>query len=109
MLRQLRAVAANEVSTKMENSQVTATKVEEPAQVTLKDPRKVAAGKRLVKYNCRKKEELAQKSKAQDSETKLTLSQACGIGAVIAVGVLGLLDYYVYQSRKKIPQRMPPR
>ena len=64
-------------------------------QVTTKDPRKVEAGKRLAEWNHRKKEELAQKSIAQES--KLNLSQAYSTGAVIAVGVLGLLGYYIYQ------------
>ena len=34
-------------------------------------------------------------AKAQESEPRL--SQAYGIGTVIAVGVLGLLGYYIYQ------------
>ena len=67
------------------------TKVEEPAQMTTKDPQKVAQGKRLAEFNCRKKEELVQKSKAQESESNL--SQAYGIEAVIAVGLLGFLGY----------------
>ena len=91
----------------MENLQVTATKVEEPVQVMTKDPKKVAAGKRLAEWNPNNKEKLTQMAKTQESEPKLTSSQAYGIGAVIAVGVLDLLGYwgvrlsgYVYQSRK---------
>ena len=66
----------------------------------MKDLKKVAVGKTLAEYNRRKKEKLAQVTKTQESEPKLTLSQTYGVGAVIAVGVLGLLDYYIYQSKK---------
>ena len=56
-----------------------------------KDPKKVEAGKRLAEYNCRKREELkAQKSKV------LTSSQYHIIGALLAVGVIGGLEYYLY-------------
>ena len=56
-------------------------------QVTTKDPKKVEAGKRLVEYNRRKREELkAQKSESKQVEPMLTSSQCYGIGAVLAVG-----------------------
>ena len=67
----------------------------EENQVTTKDPKKFEAGKRLAEYNCRKREEL----KVQKSEV-LTSSQCYGIGAVLAVGVIGGLGYYVYQAKK---------
>ena len=57
-------------------------------QVMMKDPKKVEVGKRLVEYNCRKREELA---KAQKSKPKLTLNQYYGTGAIIAIGALGIL------------------
>ena len=63
----------------MENSNVASTKVERPVQVTMKDLKKVAAGKRIAEYNHRKKEELAQAAKDQESEPKLTSSQALGL------------------------------
>ena len=63
--------------------------------MTTKDPKKVEAGKRLTEYNCRKREEL----KVQKNEV-LTLSRFYGIGAVIAVGVIGGLGYYMYQAKK---------
>ena len=50
---------------------------------------------RLAEYNCRKREELVQLAKAQ-SEPKLTSSQYYGAGAVVAIGVLGVLGYCVY-------------
>ena len=85
---------------KMENNNVTTTKAEVPVQVTTTDPKKVAAGQRLAEWHCRNKEKLAQVAKAQGSEPKLTLSQAYGIGSAKAVRVLGLLGYYIYQSKK---------
>ena len=44
----------------MENNNATATKVEDPFQVTMKNPKKVKQGKRLAKFNSREKEQLAQ-------------------------------------------------
>ena len=73
-------------------------------QVMTKDPKKVEAGKGLAEYNCRKREEL----KAQKSEVKPMLdSSTCyGIGAVLAVGVIGGLGYYAYQT--KVNNVVPP-
>ena len=66
----------------------------------MKDPKKVTASKRLAEWHRSNKEKLAQAAKAQESEPKLTPSQAYGVGAVIAVGMFGLLGYYIYQSKK---------
>ena len=55
---------------------------------------KVAANKRLAESNCRNKE-LVQETKAWDSKPKLTSNQAYSIWAVLAAGVLDLLDYYI--------------
>ena len=79
---------------KMTDNNNTSTKVEEPVQVMMEDLKKVAQGKRLAEHNHRKKEELAHEAKTQESKPKL--SQAYSTGAVIAVGVLGLLGYYIY-------------
>ena len=70
-------------------------------QVTTKDPKKVEAGKRLAEYNRRKREELkSQKSESKQVEPMLTSSQCYCIGAVLAVGVIGDLGYYVYKAKK---------
>ena len=73
---------------------------QEPQQVqriTTKNPKKVEAGKRLAMHNYRKREEL----KAQvESGAKSELNQNYSIGAVIAVGVIGGLGYYIYRTRK---------
>ena len=67
--------------------------------VTTKNPKKVEAGKRLAEYNRRKREEL--KSKVE------SLSQYYGIGALLAMGVIGGLGYYLYQARKGKANAMP--
>ena len=74
-------------------SEQTQVIVEAPLLVTTKDPKKVAAGKKLAEFKRRKKEELAQEAKARESKPKLSHS----VGAVIVIGVLGLLGYYIYQ------------
>ena len=80
----------------------------------MKDPRKVEAGRHLAAHN-RKKREL----KAQKSEAKSGVGQYYGIGAVIAVGVIGGLGYYIYRTKQpshpqppqppKQPSPCPPR
>ena len=79
-----------QVTTK-EPQQVT---TKEPQRVTTKDPKKVEAGKRLAAHNCKKRELKAQ------SGVKSGVRQYYGIGAVLAVGVIGGLGYYIYQSKK---------
>ena len=78
----------------------------EENQVMTEDPKKVEAGKRLAEYNRRKREELkAQKGK--QVEPMLTPSQCYGIGAVLAVGMIGSLGYYLYQA--KVNNIVPPQ
>ena len=70
----------------------------EPQQVTTKNPKKVEAGKRLAESNRKKRE-----PKKREEQVKLGASgvnQYYGIGAVLALGVIGGLDYYIYQPRK---------
>ena len=65
----------------------------EPQRVTTKNPKKVEAGKRLAGSNHKKRE-----VKKRDEQAKLEASgvnQYYGIGAVIALGVIGGLGYYV--------------
>ena len=69
----------------------------EPQQVT--NPNNVKAGKRLAEYNCRKREEKKAQSEASE------LNQYYGIGAVLAVGVIGGLDYYIYRTKKSPASR----
>ena len=39
----------------------------------------------------------------------LTSNQCYGIGAVLAVGVIGGLGYYLYQAKKGEANAMPPQ
>ena len=65
-------------------------------RVTTKNPKKVEAGKRLAESN-RKKREAKKHAKLEASG----VNQYYGIGAVLALGVIGGLGYYyIYQSKK---------
>ena len=80
--------------------------MKEPQRVTTKNPKKVEAGKRLAQSNHKKRE-----VKKREEQAKLEVSgvnQYYGIGAVIALGVIGGLGYYIYRS-KKIEQQKSPK
>ena len=83
------------VTTK-EPQQVTQV-TKEPQRVTTKNPKKVEAGKKLAEHNCRRREE---KKREQAKLEKSGVNQYYGIGAVIALGVIGGLGYYIYRSKK---------
>ena len=72
------------------------------------NPKKVEAGKRLTESNRKKRE-----AKKREERVKLEASgvnQYYGIGAVLALGVIGGLGYYIYQSKKgEQPQRNNPK
>ena len=71
----------------------------EPQRVTTKDPKKVEAGRRLAALNHKRREQKAQKSKARSGVGQyygIGFSHAFGAGAVVAVGVIGGLGYYIY-------------
>ena len=79
--------------------------MKEPQRVTTKNPKKVEAGKRLAESN-RKKREAKKQSKLEASG----VTQYHGIGAVIALGVIGGLGYYIYRTKKgEQPQRNNPK
>ena len=65
--------------------------MKEPQQVTTKNPKKAEAGKRLAESN-HKKREVKKQAKLETSR----VNQYYGIGAVIALGVIGGLGYYIY-------------
>ena len=65
--------------------------------------------KRLAANNHKKRE--AKKREEQVKLEKIGVNQYYGIGAVIALGVIGGLGYYIYRSKKgKVPDRalQPP-
>ena len=79
----------------------------EPQQVTIKNLIKLEAGKRLALHNRKKRDEKKAQSK---------LNQYYDTGAVIAVGVIGDLGYYIYCTKKgespshpQPPQQPPGR
>ena len=82
---------AEENQTQQEPQQVK----QEPQRVTTKDPKKVEAGKRLAAIN-HKKREAKKRKEAQNGR----MNQYYRIGAVIAVGVIGGLGYYIYRTKK---------
>ena len=63
----------------------------------MKDPKKVEAGRHLAAHN-RKKREL----KAQSEAKSEGMNQYYGIGAVIAVEVIGGLGYYIYRTKQPL-------
>ena len=62
----------------------------EPQRVTTKDPKKADAGKRLAAINRKKREE------AQNGG----INQYYSFGSILAVGAIGGLGYYIYQTKK---------
>ena len=68
--------------------------MKEPQRVTTKNPKKVKAGKRLAESNRKKRE--AKKREEQSKIKKCGVNQYYGIGAVIALGAIGGLGYYIY-------------
>ena len=78
-------------------------------QVTTKNPKKVEAGKRLAESN-RKKREVTKQAKMEASGNWRPVNQYYGIGAVLALGVIGGLGYYIYRTKKgEQPQRNNPK
>ena len=61
----------------------------------------------MVEYNRKKREEL--KAQKSQEEPMLTSSQCYGIGAVLAVRVMGSLGYYVNQAKVNnvVPYQQP--
>ena len=71
----------------------------EPQRVTTKNQKKVEADKRLAAHNHKKREE-QRKEQAKLEKSASGVNQYYGIGAVIALGVIGGLGYYIYWSKK---------
>ena len=85
-----------------ESQQVT----KEPQQVTTKDPKKVEAGKRLAAINRKKREAKNREEQAQLERTASGVNQYYRIGAILALGVIGGLGYYIYRAKKgEVPNR----
>ena len=73
----------------------------QPAQrVTTKNLKKVEVGKRLAEHNHKKREAKEREEQAKLEKTASGVNQYYGIGAVIALGVIGGLGYYIYRTKK---------
>ena len=88
-----------------EENQVTKEPQGEAAQVqrvTTKNPKKVEAGKRLAESNRKKREakKKEEQSKLEKSENWRPVNQYYGIGAVLALGVIGGRGYYIHRTKK---------
>ena len=57
-------------------------------------------GKRLAAINRKKREAKKREEQAQLEKTTSGVNQYYGIRAVIALGVIGGLGYYIYRSKK---------
>ena len=109
----------NQQQVKQEPQQAQQVTTKEPQQVTTKDPKKVEAGKRLAAINHKKRE--AKKREEQVQLKKIRVNQYYGmeslcdsgptgpIGAVIALGVIGGLGYYIYLTKKGEVPNNPPK
>ena len=79
--------------------------MKEPQRVTTKNPKKVEAGKMLAESN-RKRRQAKKQAKLEASG----VNQYYGIGAVLALGVIGGLGYYIYRTKKvEQPQQNNPK
>ena len=67
-------------------------------RVTTKNPKKVEAGERLAESNHKKRRA---KKREQAKLEASRVNQYYGIGAVIALGVIGGLGYYIYRTKKQ--------
>ena len=74
----------------------------EPQRVITKNPKKVEAGKRLAESNHKKRE-----AKKQAKVKASGVNQYFGIGAVLALGIIGGLGYYNYRTKKVEQQNNP--
>ena len=85
-----------QITTEPQGEAAQAQKVtKEPQRVTTKNPKKVEAGKRLAESN-HKRREAKKQAKLEASGNWRPVNQYYGIGAVIALGVIGGLGYYIY-------------
>ena len=67
---------------------------QEPQRVTAKDPKKAEAGKRLAAINRKKRE--AKKKEEQVQLERIGVNQYYSFNAILALGVIGGLGYYIY-------------
>ena len=93
---------AEENQVTKEPQQITKKQQGKAQRVTTKNPKKVEAGKRLAESNHKKRE-----AKKQAKLEASRVNQYYGIGAVLALGVIGGLGYYIYRTKKGEQQNNP--
>ena len=77
------------------------SRVQPVQRVTTKNPKKAEAGKRLAESDRKKREtKKREQAKLEASGNWGPVNQYYGIGAVIALGVIGGLGYYIYRTKK---------
>ena len=78
-------------------------------RVTTKNPKKVEAGKRLAESNRKKREvkKREEQAKLEKSGNWRPVNQCYGIGAVLALGVIGGFGYHIYRTKKVQQQNNP--
>ena len=83
---------------------------QEPQRVTTKDPKKVEAGERLAAIN-RKKREVKKREKQAQLERGFAIgvNQYHSFGAILALGVIGGLGYYIFRTKKGEVPNNPPQ
>ena len=85
---------------------------ESPIQVTTKDPKKVAAGKRLAEFNRKQREKLKELEKGKEKEKVETVTvkeenNATNYKIYCVNGILtiGGIIYYIYRRDKSDPKK----
>ena len=75
----------------------------------MKNPKKVEADKRLAESNRKKREakKREEQAKLEKSGNWRPVNQYYGIGAVLTLGVIGGLGYYIYRTKKVEQQNNP--
>ena len=73
---------------------------QEPQRVATKYPKKVEVGKRLAAISGKKREVKKREETQNGGVSQYYGIRAGAFSAVIAVGVIGGLGYYIYQSKK---------
>ena len=105
----------NQVKKEPQQVQHEPQQVTKEPRVTKKDPKELEADKKLAAINRKKKEAKKREEQAQLEITTRQgfasrVNQYYGIGAIIAVGVIGGLGYYIYQAKNgQVSQEVPNR
>ena len=98
--------------------QITKTPVESNVKTKEKDPKKVAAGKRLAEYNKRAKEALKEKMRREDEKEEERETGESAIGwipevsfttaiSLVGIGLTAINMFMSYKKGEIAPPRLP--